>query len=202
MILSDREILAALRRQFIRITPEPDSSDPDIWSSTAIDLRLDAKLEVWKSLAGLGAQTTIDPAVTDFDVTALASALAIRVDCSHGFEIEPGMFLLGWTIEKLQLPQTSRIAARVEGKSSLARIGIGVHVTAPTIHAGFGYRPDDPTFLGNPIQLEIWNTGPFKVRLVQGLRICQVIFEEVHGTPSKGYEGRFSIQGPDLPPAT
>jgi deoxycytidine triphosphate deaminase len=46
MILSDREIIAALKRQFIRITPEPDPSNPDIWSSTAIDLRLDAKLEV------------------------------------------------------------------------------------------------------------------------------------------------------------
>jgi dCTP deaminase len=202
MILSDREIIAALSRRFIRITPEPDPSNSTIWSSTAVDLRLDAKLEVWKSLAGLGAQTTIDPADLEFDVTALASTLAMPVDCSHGFEIEPGMFLLGWTIERIQLPQTSRIAARVEGKSSLARIGIGVHVTAPTIHAGFGYRPDDPTFLGNPIQLEIWNTGPFKVRLVQGLRICQVIFEEVHGTPSKGYEGRFSIQGPDVPPVT
>ena len=90
------------------------------------------------------------------------------------------MFLLGWTIEKIQLPHTSRIAARVEGKSSLARIGIGVHVTAPTIHAGFGYRPNDPNFPGNPIQLEIWNTGPFRIRLVKGLRICQLIFEEVH----------------------
>jgi dCTP deaminase len=200
MILSDREIIAALRRQFIRITPEPDPSNPDVWSSMAVDLRLDAKLEVWKSSAGLGAQTTIDPADPEFEVTALASALAMPADCSHGFEIEPGMFLLGWTIKKIQLPHTSRIAARVERKSSLARIGIGVHVTAPTIHAGFGYRPNDPTFSGNPIQLEIWNASPFKVRLVEGLRICQLIFEEVHGTPSKGYDGRFSIQGPDVPP--
>jgi dCTP deaminase len=38
------------------------------------------------------------------------------------------------------------------------------------------------------------------VRLVEGLRICQLIFEEVHGTPTKGYDGRFSIQGPDVPP--
>jgi dCTP deaminase len=109
------------------------------------------------------------------------------------------MFLLGWTIEKIQLPHSSRIAARVEGKSSLARLGIGVHVTAPTIHAGFGYRSNDPSFEGNPIQLEIWNAGPLKVRLVKGLRICQLIFEEVHGTPSKGYDGKFSIQGPDVP---
>ena len=200
MILSDREIIAALRRQVIRITPEPEPSNQDVWSSMAVDLRLGAKLEVWKSSAGAGAQTTIDPTDPDFKVTALASALATPVDCSHGFEIEPGMFLLGWTIEKIQLPHTSRIAARVEGKSSLARIGIGVHVTAPTIHAGFGYRPDDLTYPGNPIQLEIWNAGPFKVRLVEGMRICQLIFEEVHGTPNKGYEGRFAIQGPDVPP--
>jgi dCTP deaminase len=41
------------------------------------------------------------------------------------------------------LPHTARLAARVEGKSSLARLGLGVHVTAPTIHAGFG-ASDDP----------------------------------------------------------
>jgi dCTP deaminase len=201
MILSDREIIAALKRQFVKITPEPDPSDPDIWSSTALDLKLDAKLEVWKPLGGTEAQTTIDPSDPEFNATALADAHAKPEDCTNGFEIEPGMFLLGWTIEKIQLPHTSRIAARVEGKSSLARIGIGVHVTAPTIHAGFGYRPDDPTFPGNPIQLEIWNAGPLKVRLVKGLRICQLIFEEAHGTPSKGYDGKFSIQGPDVPQA-
>ena len=103
---------------------------------------------------------------------------------------------------RITRPHTSRIAARVEGKSSLARIGIGVHVTAPTIHAGFGYRPNDPSFSGNPIQLEIWNTGPLRIRLVKGLRICQLIFEEVHGTPSKGYDGSFSVQGPDIPVAS
>jgi dCTP deaminase len=200
MILSDREIIAALRRQFIKITPEPDPSDPDIWSSTALDLTLDARLEVWRAWAGPGAQDAVDPSDPEFNATLLAGARATPVDCSNGFEIDPGMFLLGWTIESIQLPHTSRIAARVEGKSSLARIGIGVHVTAPTIHAGFGYLSNDPTFPGNPIQLEIWNAGPLKVRLVKGLRICQLIFEEVHGTPSKGYDGKFSVQGPDVPP--
>ena len=80
------------------------------------------------------------------------------------------MFLLGWTIERdFTSLISSRIAAQVEGKSSLARIGIGVHVTAPTIHAGFGYLPNDPSFPGNPIQLEIWNAGSLKVRLVKGV---------------------------------
>ena len=101
MILSDREIIAALKRQFIRITPEPDPSNSDIWSSTAIDLRLDAKLEVWKALGGSGALTTIDPANPGFNATALAAAHATPEDCSNGFEIVPGMFLLGWTIEKI-----------------------------------------------------------------------------------------------------
>jgi dCTP deaminase len=200
VILSDREILVALQRRFVRITPEPNPSDSDIWSSTALDLKLDAKLEVWKPSGGAGSEDVIDPSDPEFNVTTLADAHATPVDCSDGFEIEPGMFLLGWTIEKIQLPQTSRLAARVEGKSSLARLGIGVHVTAPTIHAGFGDRPNDPTFEGNPIQLEIWNVGPLKVRLVRGLRICQVIFEEVHGTPSRGYDGKFTVQGPALPP--
>jgi dCTP deaminase len=101
MILSDREILAALRRQFIRITPEPDLSNPDGWSSTALDLRLGARLEVWKPSAEPGAQTTVDPTDPGYEVTALASAHATPADCSQGFEIEPGMFLLGWTIEKI-----------------------------------------------------------------------------------------------------
>jgi dCTP deaminase len=114
VILSDREIIAALKRQFVRITPEPDPSNSDIWSSTAIDLRLDAKLEVWKASGGQGALATIDPADPEFNVTALASAHATPEDCSNGFEIVPGMFLLGWTIEKIQLPYTSRIAARVD----------------------------------------------------------------------------------------
>jgi hypothetical protein len=47
--------------------------------------------------------------------------------------------------------------ARVEGKSSLARIGLGIHVTAPTIHPGFGEKVDDPDFSGSQICLAIWN---------------------------------------------
>lgn len=108
------------------------------------------------------------------------------------------MFILAWTEQKIQFPHTSRLAARVEGKSSLARLGMGVHVTAPTIHAGFGYRAADPLFLGNPIQLEIWNAGPLTIRLTKGLKICQLILEEVHGTPNQGYVGRFSLQGPTV----
>lgn len=195
MILSDREIAAALDRGAIKVTPRPDI---ERWTSTAVDLALDEKLQVWGPITGeVG---VIDPEGPDFNVTDLAARYAVQESCARGFNLTPGMFLLGWTIETIQLPHTSKIAARVEGKSSLARLGMGVHVTAPTIHAGFGYRIDDPTFDGNPIQLEIWNFGPHTIRLSRGLRICQLILEEVHGTPDQGYGGQFSIQGPIVTP--
>src|SRR5713101_2113135 len=93
-------------------------------------------------------------------------------------------FMLGYTREIIQLPHHSRIAARVEGKSSLARLGIGIHVTAPTIHAGFKGR----------IQLEICNHGTLKVKLTAGMRVCRLIFEQTLGTPDKGYRGQFYKQ--------
>jgi dCTP deaminase len=91
----------------------------------------------------------------------------------------------------------SKLAARVDGKSSLARLGIGVHITAPTIHAGFGVKTGDQSYVGSQIRLEILHHGKYPVYLKAGMKICQLVFEEVHGTPLKGYEerGRFSVQG-------
>jgi dCTP deaminase len=115
----------------------------------------------------------------------------------EGHLVRPGEFYLGWTLERLQLPHRSRIAARVEGKSSLARLGLGVHVTAPTIHAGFGYDQNRPEYPGSSIQLEIWNFGPVGIVLKTGMKICQLIFEAVDATPDMGYTGKFSVQGPE-----
>lgn len=103
---------------------------------------------------------------------------------SEGYVFEPGTFLLAWTRENIRLPSQGRLAARVEGKSSLARLGIAVHLTAPTIHAGFGGQ----------IQLEMCNLGPLRVRLLTGMRVCQLVFETSLGTPEKGYAGMFSGQ--------
>jgi hypothetical protein len=89
----------------------------------------------------------------------------------------------------------ARLAARVEGRSSLAQLGVGIHVTAPTIHAGFGFT-DDPKHSSTRIRLEIWNCGPLHICLQKGMKVCQLILEEVHGTPEKGYEGVFAIQAP------
>jgi dCTP deaminase len=195
VILSDREIKAALERGSIRITPDPRAG-ADLWSSTALDLRLGEQLAFW-DLSAAGAPQTFSPA----DPAHVLKELTARFVRSapippEGCPVMPGKFYLGWRLELIQLPHRSRLAARVEGKSSLARLGLGIHVTAPTIHAGFGDKPARPDFPGNPIQLEIWNTGPLPIVLKPGMRICQLIFEQVDGTPEQGYAGQFSTQGP------
>jgi dCTP deaminase len=194
MILSDREIQAAIARNALRITPLPP---PQAWSSTALDLRLAKELVLWKRPSGKGVESVVCPAGADYDFEFVRKTYSEPIVISgSGYVFQSRTFLLGWTIEKIWLPHRSRLAARVEGKSSLARLGIGVHVTAPTIHAGFGYKKDDEAYPGSPLQLEIWNVGPLDIKLEEGMPICQLIFEIVDGTPEKGYEGRFSIQGP------
>jgi dCTP deaminase len=199
MILSDREILAAVRRGDITITPLPEFRSKS-WTSTALDLTLDAEIRRWSPIHRRERTTRISPISPGFNTDELIARHTTCEDCSRDqVVIGPNEFLLGWTMEKIKLPHTSKIAARVEGKSSLARIGLGIHVTAPTIHAGFGVNPDHPRYAGSPIRLEIWNAGPLEIILSQGMRICQLIFEEVHGTPEEAYSGMFSVQGPIRP---
>jgi dCTP deaminase len=140
---------------------------------------------------------TIDPSSPEFNSNELIRQLTQPQSCEgEGYIVQPKTLVLGWTLEKVKLPNASRIGARVEGKSSLARIGLGIHVTAPTIHPGFGEKADDPQFPGAQIRLEIWNISPLKIRIRKGMPICQIIFEEVHGIPEGRYTGQFALQGP------
>jgi dCTP deaminase len=200
MILSDREDKLALARGHIRLTPLPG---PDRFSSMAIDLSLDEELSVWDPgrHAAPGGPPIVSPKGPGFDVAALLQQHGRTFPIPpEGFVLGPWAFVLGWTAERIQLPHSSRLAARVEGRSGLARLGLGVHVTAPIIHAGFGHTPD-PAYPGTRIRLEIWNFGPFRIRLEKGMKICQLLLEEVHGTPEKGYEGAFATQAPEGVPA-
>ncbi len=197
MILSDREMQAAIRDGTILIDPSPDEAS---FTSTALDLHLDGGLLGWRdpSPPATGQPLKLYPNRSGFDIRALMDnpnhSAKVAIDSKEGFDLEPGKFVLGYTREKISLPHQSRIAARVEGKSSLARLGVGVHVTAPTIHAGFGYNPEDAKHPGLPIQLEIFNLGNQIVVLDVGMPICQLILEEVREVPTKGYQGRFSSQ--------
>jgi dCTP deaminase len=198
MILSDREIRAAKSRGAVRITPEPE---PSAWSSCAIDLRLAGPLLYWHVPNSEQAKVVFCPHDPSYDFATLTEKYGQEVPLGEqGHIVEPLSFLLGWTMERLQLPHASRLAARVEGKSSLARLGLGIHVTAPTIHAGFG-ATGDPDYPGSAIRLEMWNIGPLRIKLEQGMPICQLIFEWVDGTPEQGYRGQFAVQGPGSQPS-
>jgi dCTP deaminase len=196
MILSDHEIQAAIELGLLLIEPEPDLS---VFSSTALDLTLDSVVLRWNDpdSSASGTVQEIRPTSAGFDLKGIMddpSATTKIPIGPQGFRLEPRMFILGFTQQRIYLPNRSRLAARVEGKSSLARLGVGIHVTAPTIHAGFGYNPRDPHNPGLPIQLEIFNIGNRTIVLDVGMPICQLIFEEVREVPLKGYQGRFSDQ--------
>lgn len=92
------------------------------------------------------------------------------------FVLRPGRLVLGRTHESILLPigaEGECLAARVEGRSSFARCGLIVHLTAPTIHAGFE----------GTITLELCNLGPCSIALYPLMPICQLIVERVEGVP-------------------
>lgn len=179
MVLTDREIQAALQCGQIIIDPAPRV---DAYSSTSLDLTLSKSLRIWKTEKVKGVEQIICPATEGYKFSDFAKEYSEFKELGEeGYIVKPQEFVLGWTEENIELPTSARLAARVEGKSSLARLGIGIHITAPTIHAGFK----------GPIQLEIYNHGLLRVRLMPRMPVCQLIFEQTLGTPDKGYSGQF-----------
>ncbi len=178
MILTDREIKIAIDRRLIVIDPRPEDR---AFSSTSVDLRLDSVISLYKE-AQPGLDKIVDSGVAGFNQEAVVADLTDRVEIgTDGFVLYPRRLALAWTREYVDLKLDARVAARVEGKSSLARLGLGVHMTAPTIHAGFNGR----------IRLEMINHGTIPIRLRSGMQICQLIFEQTLGTPDSGYRGQF-----------
>ena len=181
MILTDREIRTGIERGSIIIDPQPATN---AYSSTSVDLTLDPVFSVFKE-QNTSLDIAIDPGKPGFNPETLLPQLAEQHTVGlDGFRLKPHTLVLAWTAEYVDLRPSFRLAARVEGKSSLARIGLGVHVTAPTVHGGFEGR----------IRLEIVNHGKLPIILRGGMKICQLIFEQTLGTPEKGYAGRFAGQ--------
>ena len=149
----------------------------------SVDLTLDPALSEYRTGAK-GIQKIADPALREYSHDEVARELLteVTIDPDDGWVFKPDRLVLAWTAEYVELKPHARPAGRVEGKSGLARLGIAVHVTAPTIHAGFEGR----------IRLEMFNHGPIPVRLRVGMRICQLILEQTLGTPVKSYKGRFA----------
>lgn len=181
MILTDRDILDAVSAGALSITPPPQ---PEFFTPNGVDLRLDSRLTLFRAPAE-GEDPVIDPGAPGYRFREAISRIADDVEIGEdGYVLPPGRLVLGWTLEKVDLHAGMRLAARVEGKSSLARIGLLVHLTAPTINAGSTGR----------IQLEIINLGPRPIRLRPGMKICQLILEQTLGVPQRAYGGQFAGQ--------
>lgn len=177
MMLSDEDIRAEL---FYEGGIAIEVFDPDKLQPCSYDLRLGPTLLVPK-LTG----EPIDPADPPSDA---------HLDFDLGFgayELEPGGFVLGATFESVTL--SDRIAARIEGRSSLGRLGLLAHATAGFVDAGWD----------GVLTLELANVGPSPILLRAGMDIAQLAFfrlETPTSTPYGGrYQGAVGVQATKLP---
>lgn len=197
MILSNSAIIEALREERLIIEPrpqEPTIGGRSAYDSTAVNLTLGENLLVPSS----GLDLVVTPGRGNVAATIRQLSERQTID-DDGYELAQNRLVLGSTAEWVELPLPPDIppahvdkgclAARVEGKSSLARYGLIVHFTAPTIHAGFAGH----------ITLEMINLGSAPIRLYKGMPVCQLILEPVLGHPIAApsqFQGQRDPAGP------
>ena len=174
VVLSDRDIRAAIDAGRIGIDP----FDPKCVQPASIDIRLDHRFRVFRS----SRHAFIDLARPLDDITEL-----VQVPPKTPFILHPNEFVLGSTRERIRLPDD--MVSRVEGKSSLGRLGLLIHSTAGFI---------DPAWDGH-ITLELSNVNTIPITLYPGMRVGQLSFfplsspaERPYGSPELGssYQGQ------------
>jgi dCTP deaminase len=191
MILSNDGIKKALEKGALEISPAPDETQ---YTSSAVDLHLGEEFNVWdeSKFKVKGFKAELDLSEQSFNETAKAFLVPLNKEADGSVIFPPyhkhPWHMLAITRERVHLHRDHKLAARVEGRSSLARIGIIVHLTAPTIHAGFGGK----------ITLEMINFSPFYLRMVPNkTRICQLIVEMLESNPTMEINTKF--QGQTVP---
>lgn len=174
MIFSDRTIKEAVAAGRIVIDPY----DEAMVQPSSVDLRCDAAFRVFENHR----YALIDPKAPQEDLTNRVEAVP-----DHPFILHPGEFVLGSTLEIIGLADD--VVARLEGKSSLGRIGLLIHSTAGFI---------DPGFCGQ-VTLELSNVAGLPIAIYPGMKIGQVSFyqlstpaERPYGSPgmSSKYQGQ------------
>jgi dCTP deaminase len=149
VLLSDRDLKAAIEAGRLTIDP----FDPELVQPSSIDVRLDRFFRVFENHR----YPHIDPAEQQDDLTRM-----VEVAADEPFILHPGEFVLGSTYETITLADD--IASRLEGKSSLGRLGLLTHSTAGFI---------DPGFSGH-VTLELSNVATLPIKLWPGMKIGQV----------------------------
>ena len=162
MILSDRTIRAEIAAGRIKIDP----FDPTMVQPSSIDVRLDDQFLVFRSHT----RAVIDVKEDLSDLTEL-----VTVDEDEAFILHPGEFVLGSTAECIGVPDD--LVARIEGKSSLGRLGLLIHTTAGFVDAGFeGY-----------LTLELSNVATLPITLYPGMKVGQISFIRMDGPAEHPY---------------
>lgn len=162
MLLSDRDIAAEVASDRIRFDP----FEPAMVQPSSIDVRLDRYFRLFDNHK----YAVIDPAEEQSDLTRLVAAAP-----GEAFILHPGEFALGSTLEQVALPDD--VAARLEGKSSLGRLGLLTHSTAGFI---------DPGFVGH-VTLELSNVATLPIKLWPGMKIGQMCFFRLSTPAEKPY---------------
>ncbi|WP_447644454.1 dCTP deaminase [Nocardioides zeae] len=174
MLLSDRDIKAEIDAR--RVSLEPYA--PEMVQPSSVDVRLDKFFRVFDNHL----HAHIDPAEDQADLTR-----EVETGSDEPFILHPGEFVLGSTYEVVGLPDD--IAARLEGKSSLGRLGLLTHSTAGFI---------DPGFSGH-VTLELANVANLPIKLWPGMKIGQLCFFRLssaaeHPYGSERYGSRYQGQ--------
>ncbi len=162
MLLSDRDITAAIAEGRLGIDPY----DKTLVQPSSIDVRLDRFFRVFNNAR----YTHIDPAQQQDDLTTL-----VEPEGDEPFVLHPGEFVLGSTLEVFSIPDD--LAARLEGKSSLGRLGLLTHSTAGFV---------DPGFSGH-ITLELSNVANLPITIYHGMPIGQISFMRMDGPVERPY---------------
>lgn len=160
--LSDRDLVWAMRQRTLTI--QPDIAGPI--QPASIDLRLSPQLRYFpkgESWFDPEVQTEVPMTLTDFDK----------------YPLLPGELVLGSTLESVGIDP--RYEGIIDGKSSWARIGLVIHLTAGYIDPGWGCPKP------RPLTLEIRNMGPLVIVLRPGIKICQLRIAEMNSTPGRAY---------------
>ena len=162
MLLSARDIAAQIETG--RISLEP--FDPAMIQPSSVDVRLDRYFRLFDNHL----YAVIDPAAEQPELTR-----SFDVPGDQAFILHPGEFVLGSTYERVRLGDA--VAARLEGKSSLGRLGLLTHSTAGFI---------DPGFEGH-VTLELSNVSTLPIKLWPGMKIGQLCFFELSSPASNPY---------------
>ncbi|QHC59947.1 dCTP deaminase [Rathayibacter sp. VKM Ac-2760] len=174
MLLSDRDIKLELSSGRVGLSPH----DPAMIQPSSVDVRLDRFFRLFDNHR----YPYIDPAEDQPELTRL-----VETPAGEAFILHPGEFVLGSTYEEVALPDD--IAARLEGKSSLGRLGLLTHSTAGFI---------DPGFTGH-VTLELSNVATLPIMLWPGMKIGQMCFFRLsspaeHPYGSASYLSRYQGQ--------